>query len=338
MLIKKGVKYIIYFLFCFRAALAFQISKSAIYKEKIINNGNKLISKSVKLSAKKNLKSLRDEILLSSNDANQKSDHSTSDIVKLIENCKVINGQWSVLDFYSPSEYEPVILQFKDRVDFEVSAYGGYPQATKKRIIYRPCTSAANMVLTSTPQTSTSDSDESELQQLVTVMQITGSFIFEKVSAEDFYESILLLGISPEKIGDIIMLGDTGAQVIMSSSERERERIRKIERVREREVKCEEVKVSELKVRAPLIKQITSVEASMRLDALTSAGLSLSRSQVVKLVNKGEVLVNWKKARDAAQTLQVGYTVYVTGVGRLTIDSVNMTSKGRYRVGLTKSI
>ena len=40
-----------------------------------------------------------------------------------------------------------------------------------------------------------------------------------------------------------------------------------------------------------------SVEASMRLDAVASAGMGLSRGKVKDMIEGGDVLVNWKEVR-----------------------------------------
>ena len=53
--------------------------------------------------------------------------------------------------------------------------------------------------------------------------------------------------------------------------------------------------LGELRVRAGSVKEITSVESSMRLDAIASAGMKLSRSKLAKMVKDGLVDVNFVK-------------------------------------------
>jgi RNA-binding protein YlmH len=40
-----------------------------------------------------------------------------------------------------------------------------------------------------------------------------------------------------------------------------------------------------------------SVEASMRLDAVASAGMGMSRGKLKDMIEGGDVLVNWKEVR-----------------------------------------
>jgi hypothetical protein len=51
--------------------------------------------------------------------------------------------------------------------------------------------------------------------------------------------------------------------------------------------------------------KLTSVEASLRLDAVASAGFGLSRSKMVTMVESGSVMVDWKPMLNPAYSLQV---------------------------------
>lgn len=44
------------------------------------------------------------------------------------------------------------------------------------------------------------------------------------------------------------------------------------------------------------IRQVSSVEASLRLDSVASAGMGMSRSKMSEAIKSGSVLVNWKEA------------------------------------------
>jgi RNA-binding protein YlmH len=61
------------------------------------------------------------------------------------------------------------------------------------------------------------------------------------------------------------------------------------EQVRSVSVQPRRVPLEELRVAAPRLERRTSVEASMRLDALASAGFRVSRSAMTDLIKKGDV-------------------------------------------------
>lgn len=54
-------------------------------------------------------------------------------------------------------------------------------------------------------------------------------------------------------------------------------------------VTAKAVDLSELKIRAPKVQELRSVEASMRLDSVASAGFRVSRSQMSDLCARGDV-------------------------------------------------
>jgi RNA-binding protein YlmH len=47
------------------------------------------------------------------------------------------------------------------------------------------------------------------------------------------------------------------------------------------------------------------VEASLRLDAVASAGFNFSRSKMAALIENGGVMVDWKPMTNPAYSLQV---------------------------------
>ena len=73
----------------------------------------------------------------------------------------------------------------------------------------------------------------------------------------------------------------------------------------------------------------------MRLDAIVSSCFGLSRSKVCKLVDRGEVLVDWKVIRNSALPLRIGQLVSLQGkFGKLLVKGVKETNKGRFKVNI----
>ena len=83
---------------------------------------------------------------------------------------------------------------------------------------------------------------------------------------------------------------------------------------------------------------MVTTEASLRLDAIASAGFGMSRSKMVDLISSGDVRVNWKEIGQSAHALKAGDLVAIRGKGRLEIGEVAITKKERYRINLTRYI
>lgn len=81
-------------------------------------------------------------------------------------------------------------------------------------------------------------------------------------------------------------------------------------------------------------KTFRTVESSLRVDALASAGFKISRSKLVDLISNGDVRVNWSPVMKNGTTLKTGDVVSVSGKGRLKIGEITTTRKGKYAIEL----
>ena len=106
--------------------------------------------------------------------------------------------------------------------------------------------------------------------------------------------------------------------------------------VRSVAVKTQQIEFSELKIRPPQKKEITTVEASLRLDAIASAGFGMSRSKMATAISSKDVRVNWKEITQSSHNVKAGDLIAMRGKGRLEVGEVSITKKQRYRVSLVR--
>ncbi len=243
-----------------------------------------------------------------------------AEITRVIDLAEKAIKNWEVVvtDFLSP----PVCLEvqeiFQNLTEIEALPWGGYPQAERKRIgVARP------------------DLPLGESQIELAVLDIAGNFLFDPATHRDFLGSILGTGIVRDKVGDIIVLGERGAQVIVVP-EMVDFLMLNLTQVRSVTVKTQQIDFSELKIRPPKKKEITTVEASMRLDAIASAGFGISRSKMADAISNKDVRVNWKEVTQSSYNLKAGDLIAMRGKGRLEVGEVSITKKQRYRVNLVR--
>ena len=223
-------------------------------------------------------------------------------------------------DFLSPPELFEAQAAFEKLTDIHVIAHGGYPQAERQRMVI----ARSEIPL---------EGEEVPLAAL----SIAGNFLFDTASHRDFLGSLLGTGLVRDKVGDIIVLGERGAQAIvvpelvefLSTS---------LTQVRSVPVKTSQIEMNELRVREPRKKEITTVEASMRLDAIASAGFGMSRSKMADMITRGDVRINWKPVTQSSHKVQTGDLIAIRGKGRLEVGDVAITKKERYRVQLTRLV
>jgi photosystem II S4 domain protein len=242
--------------------------------------------------------------------------------VRVIDRAEQAIKTWDVLcsDFLSPPEWAEVQQMFSRLTEVELLAWGGYPQAERQRV----AVARADMPL-----------DQSQVA--IAALDIAGNFLFDPPSHRDFLGAILGTGIVREKVGDILVLGERGAQAIVVPEMVEFLEMSLVQ-VRSVTVKTRRIELGELKLREPKKKELTTVEASMRLDALASAGFGMSRSKMADLINGGDVRVNWKEISQTSHLLKTGDLVAIRGKGRLEIGEIMVTKKDRYRVQLTRFV
>ncbi len=226
---------------------------------------------------------------------------------------------WEVMttDFLDPRlrlEAEAALGQL---TDLHGLAWGGYPQAERQRLLL-----------------ARTDLPLSETQVDLELWELAGNFLFDPPTDGDFQQALLQSGIPATAMGDIIVLGDRGAQVILKPG---------LDTALNHVIQVRTVPVtprlrawSELKVRPPQEKTMSTVEASLRLDALASAGFGLSRNKMVELIQAGAVRINWHPVTQASQSLKSGDVVILKQRGQLRIGDIQLTKKERYRVNLTR--
>jgi photosystem II S4 domain protein len=241
-------------------------------------------------------------------------------VARAIDRAQQAMKTWEVIltDFLSPPEWEEIQQVFARLTEVQLLSWGGYPQAERQRMAI-----------------ARSELSLDRSQVSVAALDIAGNFLFDPATHRDFLGAILGTGIVREKVGDIIVLGERGAQAIVVPELVEFLEAN-LKQVRSVPVKTERIDLNQLKVREPKKKELTSVEASLRLDAIASAGFGISRNQMVELIAAGDVRVNWKEVTQPSSLVKTGDLIAIRGKGRLQVGEIAVTKKDRYRVQLTR--
>ena len=242
------------------------------------------------------------------------------EITRIIDIAEQAMKTWEVVctDFLSPPVMVEAREKFSSLTEIQFIVWGGYPQAERSRMAI-----------------ARSDLPLDQSQVPITALDVAGNFLFDTANHRDFLGAILGTGVVRGKVGDIIVLGERGAQILVvpelvSFLETNLNQVRSVP------VKTREITLEELKIRPPKKKEMTTVEASMRLDAVASAAFGMSRSKMASAIEQGNVRVNWKPITQTSHALKEGDLVAVQGKGRAEIGEVSITKKQRYRVQVTR--
>ncbi|KEF43097.1 MAG: RNA-binding protein [Cyanobium sp. CACIAM 14] len=163
-------------------------------------------------------------------------------------------------------------------------------------------------------------------------LEISGNFLFDPATVADMVAGLERAGAADGDLGDLWLRGDRGAQAIVSAALAARLDGRE-GLVRTVPVRFEARPIGELSLpslRKP--REITTVEASLRLDALASAGFGLSRNRMAALIRQGAVRLDWQLVTSPSRELAVGARVQLAEKGELVILAIDPTRRERFRI------
>ncbi|KAL9322222.1 hypothetical protein ACSQ67_010275 [Phaseolus vulgaris] len=113
-----------------------------------------------------------------------------------------------------------------------------------------------------------------------------------------------------------LIKGEQGAQIV-AVPELVEFLMSTLVKVRNVPVTCTKILLISLDYEPPRTKSFKTIEASLRVDALASAGFKISRSKLVNMISNGDVCVNWIPVTTKGTTLKSGDIISVSGKGRL---------------------
>jgi len=249
-------------------------------------------------------------------------------VARILEVGQRAADRWSVAasDFYYPPAIGDALIAIKSMAGLQGIPWGGHPNAERCRL------------LIGHPDVIEGMRADPQVSETVAVLQVEGNFLFDSATHRDFLGACLGTGIEREKVGDIIVQADRGAQIIVCQ-ELVAHLEQSLTQVRTVPVKTTPLaSLTELRVPPPKMKDIRTTEASLRIDAVASAAFGMSRSKMTDLVKSGDVRVNWKPITKPSAEVQQGDMISVTGKGRCEVKEVMETAKGRFALNLVRFV
>jgi RNA-binding protein YlmH len=124
--------------------------------------------------------------------------------------------------FLSPAQQKAVTEAFKDVVDLKFHFYGGYPQAERRRALFRRRSAVEVDAVVDGEAGGEGAADALEgvnVDDLVALVNVEGNFLFEKATFDDFRGAVLQ-ALPPASrgdaaVGDVVLDGERGAQVLL---------------------------------------------------------------------------------------------------------------------------
>lgn len=216
-----------------------------------------------------------------------------------------------------PRQLELAEQALRDITALSYTVYGGYPEAERNVLYIFPA------------------QHKPKLPSLGALM-VKWEGENDLLTHRDLLGAVLALGLRRDQVGDIIMLEDGGAAMLVVDSKAEYICANLLQ-VGRLPVSCTSIEPDQIPLAKDDGREIKGTVASLRVDAVLSLGFGISRSRVVLLVKGGVVQVNWRPINSPSTQLKEGDQISLKGRGRLKIHAVEgETRKGRIHLKLKK--
>ncbi|NLK73197.1 MAG: RNA-binding protein [Clostridiales bacterium] len=223
-------------------------------------------------------------------------------------------------DFQNPYQLEigaAIINSFDGICFFE---YGGFENAERKIFVIYP-----EFV----------DPEDIEIPlKAIRIVSLSKTTVLEH---KDVLGSILGLGLRRDKIGDILIDGNS-ADIVLYKETAEYISLF-LDKIGKDTVSCQEISFDLLNTLKQKSKTINTTVASLRADAVISSGLGESRSHAVRYIQSGKLKINHKEIISPSYLVKEGDLISIRGKGRMILEKVEgITKKDRIKIVIKRII
>lgn len=216
--------------------------------------------------------------------------------------------------FLSPRELE--LARFLFGEPDGLYAFGGYPEAERKMLIFLP-----------------EYLEESALtEEDSPIVCIRATFFQEdNLSHRDILGALMGAGIGRETVGDIcigkgscdfFVTAEIAPYILSSFDSAGRTRLH-----------LKQIPLSEAQIPEPEVKEIRDTLASLRLDSVISSGFRIGRSLAAQYVSAGKAAIDGLPCEKPDKNVTEGMKISVRGLGKIKLHAVNgKTKKDRISV------
>ena len=196
--------------------------------------------------------------------------------------------------------------------------WGGYDGAERKRLLFLPEWMA--------------EPDGTEIAAVRAACRSGGD-----LTHRDFLGSLMALGLTREKIGDILV-EKGGCQVLLDPSMTDF-LLQNWDSAGREKLTVSPLPLEELTVPEAAVKEVRDTVSSLRLDNVLASAFSLSRGRAAEAVEKGAVQVNYTVCQKPDKPVSAGDVITCRGLGKCVLDAVGSpTKKGRLPVAIRRFI
>ncbi len=226
----------------------------------------------------------------------------------------------SCTGFLSPREQEMARFLFGDMPG--LFAFGGYPDAERKMLVYLPDYLG----------------EDALMEEASPVVCLRASFYREEApSHRDFLGALMGAGISRQSVGDICVAEEScDFFVTLEIVPYLLQNFNSAGRVR---LQLKQIPLEQMQRSQPETKQIKDTVSSLRLDSVIASGFRISRGLACEYIKAGKAAINGLPCEKPDKMVAQGNKISVRGLGKILLSTVNgQTKKGRISVVIDRYV
>ena len=210
--------------------------------------------------------------------------------------------------FLSPREQEMAKYLFGEQPG--LSAFGGYPDAERKMLVYLP-----------------DYLEEASLYEEDSPVVCLRATYFEKddLSHRDFLGALMGAGIARETVGDICV--GKGCCDFFVTAEIAPYVEQNFISAGRTKFHLSRIPLRDAHIPEPEVKIIKDTLASLRLDSVISSGFRIGRSLATQYINAGKAAIDGLPCEKPDKALEEGSKISVRGLGKIKLESVGGRTK-----------
>ena len=229
------------------------------------------------------------------------------------------SNTFRVTEFLDPHEQNTAKIVAANFVDIEFVTDGGFPNAERVKAAF------------------VSDGFHGVPDFGMAAYLVAWDKRYYTLGHRDVLGAFMGMGCRREILGDIVLVPE-GAQLVVDKTFSNYLESN-LTTIGAANVTVTPIDRSELKAREEKVKTISATVAALRLDAVAAAGYGTSRSRMADEIKSQNVKINWKEAKNAAQSVEEGDVISFRGRGRVELAEVRgTTKKGRFSITLKRYI
>lgn len=158
-----------------------------------------------------------------------------------------------------------------------------------------------------------------------------------ELSHRDLLGGLMGVGLTRERLGDILMLEDR-AQIV-ALKEAAPILLSQFDQAGRHRLKLREIPLAQLSPAPAEVKVIHDTVAALRLDAVLASGFSIARGKAGDLISAGRVSVNHRECAKGDKTMAEGDVLTCRGLGKCVLKAVGGQSrKGRIIIEIERYV